>query len=50
MLKSTIDRVQLKFEAVDGKKQRLSAGVIHISDSTDSGMAGARFELTTSRL
>ena len=50
MLKSTIDRVQLKFETVDGKKQRLSGGEIHISDSTDSGMAGAGFEPTTSRL
>ena len=50
MLKTTIDRVQLKFRPVDGNKTRLSGGEIHISESTDSGMAGARFELTTSRL
>jgi DNA invertase Pin-like site-specific DNA recombinase len=49
ILKSTIDRVVLQFNTVDGK-QRLSGGEIHLLDSTDSGMAGTGFEPATSRL
>ena len=50
IMKNTIDRVQLTFDTIDGVKSRLSGGEIHISDSPDSGMAGAGFEPTTSRL
>ena len=50
IMKNTIDRVELKFETIDGGKSRLSAGEIHISESTDSRMAGAGFEPTPSRL
>jgi len=50
IMKNTIDRVELRFKTIDGDKSRLSAGEIHISKSTDSRMAGAGFEPTTSRL
>lgn len=53
LLASMIDRVELRFREVPyGKRtiRRLSGGKIHLRKSSEFLVAGARFELTTSRL